>query len=153
MRKVDPLHFRVLGLPAPQGSKKIIQGKYQKFPSLVESSKKVKPWRMAVAAAAQNAIAGTDFEMIDGPVSLTIVFFMPGPKSPKWKMAGGLPDRRPDLDKLARSTLDAMSGRIYKDDACVVDLSLYKRYGLPLGASITCERMIERGRPTMKKAK
>ncbi len=37
----------------------------------------------------------------------------------------------PDVDKLARCALDALSGVVIKDDAQVVELYARKRYGEP----------------------
>ncbi len=36
---------------------------------------------------------------------------------------------RPDVDKLARATMDAMTGVLFKDDAQVVEISARKQYG------------------------
>jgi Holliday junction resolvase RusA-like endonuclease len=48
------------------------------------------------------------------------------PKSRLW------PDRKPDLDKLERGCLDALtSAAVIEDDARVVRLSSWKRYALP----------------------
>ena len=56
--------FHVAGFPAPQGSKNAYRRGNKVV--LVESSKKVKPWRAAVAQAATIAYLRT--EPIDGPV-------------------------------------------------------------------------------------
>jgi Holliday junction resolvase RusA-like endonuclease len=48
-----------------------------------------------------------------------------------------LPSVRPDLDKLARATLDALTtAQVVTDDAQVCDLWVSKRYGIP-GADVT----------------
>ena len=44
------LEFRVVGIPAPQGSKTLTR-----YGALMESSKKVKPWRQDVIHAALEA--------------------------------------------------------------------------------------------------
>lgn len=65
--------FAVLGLPAPQGSKRHVgEGR------MVESSKRVKPWRRQVAAAYRDHDFG---DVLDGPVSVTVDFYLPRPKS------------------------------------------------------------------------
>lgn len=38
------------------------------------------------------------------------------------------PDRRPDIDKLARAVLDALTGSVWRDDGQVVILDVAKRY-------------------------
>lgn len=40
------------------------------------------------------------------------------------------PHRRPDIDKLARAVLDALTGRVWYDDGQVVQLLVSKSYGL-----------------------
>ncbi len=55
----------------------------------------------------------------------TLEFRMPRPKStPKATPAAV---KRPDLDKLARAVLDAITGTVLVDDSQVVDLSASKR--------------------------
>lgn len=128
-----PMKRFVPGIPAPQGSKKYVGHRAGK-PILLESSTKVKPWRAAVAGVFTYATR----ELITGPVTVHVEFVMPRPKS--------LPKRtvymvkKPDLDKLIRSTLDALSGTAYVDDNQVVQIHATKRYqaeGEQTGAHIT----------------
>ena len=121
------LRFTVIGDPAPQGSKRHVG-----HGVMVESSKKVKPWRQSVEAAAVAAKNGAS--ALDGPLVLSIVFWLPKPTSlSKKKLALG-PCRKPDLSKLIRSTEDALvtAGAIV-DDARIVDLYVQKRYVLETG--------------------
>lgn len=109
----------VYGTPGPQGSKKFVGLTKQGRGILVESSKKVKPWRQEVKAAAQQARNGAN--PIDAPISLRMIFTMPKPGSaPKRKRT--FPMRMPDLSKLARSTEDALTeAGIWRDDARIVE--------------------------------
>lgn len=125
--------FFVPGIPAPQGSKRYV-GHRDGRPVLLESSKKVTPWRTVVAEVAlyQSPRYPT------GPVALDITFILPRPKSLPKKVIHMV--KKPDLDKLARSTLDALSNVAYGDDNQVVDLHARKRYARPdeaTGARIT----------------
>lgn len=124
------IQFRVIGEPAPQGSKRHVGRGI-----LVESSKKVKPWRQDVAAAALAARDGC--EPMSHPVCVSLRFFLARPKSaPKSRRH---PDRKPDLDKLIRSTFDAIvTAGLIRDDAQVVDIFASKEfaYSEPLGALI-----------------
>ena len=47
------------------------------------------------------------------------------------------PDRRPDIDKLARSILDALTGLVWRDDGQVVILDVAKRYADTASSTIT----------------
>ena len=115
---------------------------------MVESSKRVKPWRQDVVAAALRAIEDDPaFEMFTGPVEVNIDFFFARPKSHSGtgRNAGVLKLKaptyvatRPDLDKTCRSSLDALqTAGVIRDDALVVRLNAAKRYGMRPCAVVT----------------
>lgn len=108
----------VHGDPAPQGSKKFV-GMAGCRGLMVESSKRCKPWRQDVVAAAREAMSG--FTMFDGPLKIKMVFTLPKPLSaPKRKRTW--PNRKPDVSKLARSTEDALvTAGVLEDDARIVE--------------------------------
>lgn len=113
------ISYFVPGEPAPQGSKNgfVKNGRVV----MVESSKKVKPWREAVVLHTR----GTVTEPMTTPVEIALVFHLPKPKSVtrKW------PSVKPDLDKLIRSTFDGLTtGGLYTDDALVIAVSASKQY-------------------------
>lgn len=121
----------VYGMPGPQGSKSFkgtFTGKDGRTHAmLTESSKKVKPWRQDVKAAAEAVRSGAD--PLDGPLRVSMVFTLPKPASaPKRRQTW--PMKTPDVSKLARSTEDALTNAgIWKDDARVVEYALLaKRY-------------------------
>ena len=122
----------VHGEPAPQGSKRYVGNGV-----MIESSKKVKPWREAVlwAVLQNHPFSGrSDPILIRGPVAVDITFVLPRPKSAR---KNTFPDKKPDLDKLLRSTFDALkSAGVFEDDARVVDCSATKVYGEIPGAQI-----------------
>lgn len=121
------LTVTVYGTPAPQGSKRHVGNGV-----LIESSAKVKPWREAVKHAVIDARLAAEpyygLPPIEGPVAAALIFTVPKPASAP-KRTHTWPVRRPDLDKLIRSTLDAItdSGAI-RDDAQIVELTAAKRY-------------------------
>lgn len=139
--------FFVPGIPRPQGSKRYLgPGK------VVESgAKRLAPWRADVRAAAEQALGDDGPGVLwDQPVKVQLIFWLPRPKAhfgsgrnadkvkpsaPRW------PAGRPDLDKLARAVLDAITGVVIADDSTVVDLCLRKRYahngGPRFGVSVT----------------
>lgn len=117
--------FEAYGTPAPQGSKRHVGRGV-----LVESSKKVKPWREAVKQAALAAleakavaeyggVAQLALLRLDGPLMVEFAFTLARPASaPKRRL---FPDRTPDLSKLIRSTEDAITDAgVWADDARVV---------------------------------
>ena len=97
---------------------------------MVESSKKVKPWRFAVSQAALE----TSHEMFEGPVYVGITFLFARPKAhynSKGLIKPNAPFHKvskPDIDKLCRSTLDGITGILLKDDSQVASLMATKQY-------------------------
>ena len=70
------ISFFVPGIPAPQGSKR-----YLGPGRVVESSKRVAPWRADIRAAAEGLIkADTSRHLWENPVAVTLEFFLPRPK-------------------------------------------------------------------------
>jgi Holliday junction resolvase RusA-like endonuclease len=135
--------FTVHGLPAPQGSKRAIVNPHTKKVALLESSARVAPWRSDVRDAAIDALTLAYDGLpspLPGPVAVELAFRFPRPQAhylpvnsrrsrralqpsaPIW------PAGKPDLDKLARAVLDALTGLVWVDDAQVVDLGLRKRF-------------------------
>lgn len=106
------------GMPAPQGSKKFVGLAKSGRGILVESSKKVKPWREDVKGAALAVRNGA--APIDAPLSVRMVFTVPKPASaPKKRRTW--PSKKPDLSKLVRSTEDALTDAgVWSDDSRVV---------------------------------
>jgi len=121
--------FFVEGHAGPQGSKRHVgHGR------MIESSKRVAPWRAAVIAEAQRHA----HDLLAGPVGVSVQFILPRPKNARGIISAAR--RIGDLDKLCRSTLDALSDVIYRDDCQVVDIRASKRVALPnetAGAHIT----------------
>lgn len=130
------LTFTVIGDPAPQGSKRHVG-----HGVMIESSKRVKPWREAVAAAAFAARNGSP--PLDGPLALTVTFWLPKPASLSRRVTALGPFRKPDIDKLLRSTLDAMTtSGVIADDARIVRLLAEKRF-TPISGHAGAEVKIE----------
>ena len=144
------MRITVLGTPAPQGSKRHVGNGV-----MIESSKKVKPWRQDVKYAALEAISDTD--PISGPVNIRVTFYLPRPKghygtgrnSGQIRTAApSKPAGKPDIDKLLRSTLDALGeAGVFGDDAQITDVLMGKRFAdtRPPGAviDVTAERRLD----------
>ena len=139
------LTFRVYGTPAPQGSKRHVGNGV-----MVESSAKVKPWRQDVKHAALDALP-EGYEAPAGPVAVRVHFTLPRPRSHYGTgrnaatVKPGAPEYhsgRPDVDKLLRSTLDALTAAgVLRDDNQVAALEGFKWYGQHPGAHITVNAM------------
>lgn len=143
------IEFFAPGDPMPQGSKRAFYVAKLGRAVMTESCAKLKPWRAVVSLAAQNAMQGK--APVPDPVSVSVNFFFSRPKShfgtgknahevkvfaPKFK------NSKPDVDKLLRGILDALTGIVFIDDSCVVVVTGRKEYssGSP-GAAITVKGM------------
>lgn len=137
----------VTGLPIAQGSMSAFPTRSGRIVVTDQKGPNLKSWRTQVANAARQAHDGEPF---DGPVSVSIAFVLPRPKkhyrtgrfahllrpdAPTWHTT------KPDIDKLERAILDALtqSGTIH-DDAQVARLNATKTYGDP-GAGINIKEL------------
>lgn len=124
------IEFVVPGLAAPQGSKRMVRLRNGRT-VLIESSKRVKPWRAVVAYEAGRAFTGAPVEC---DVTVSAEFVIERPKSHKTsagavKSSAPWSPGKPDLDKLCRALLDGLTGVIYGDDSQVIYLNAMKRFG------------------------
>ena len=116
--------LRILGVPAPQGSKSALPNGRMIEGSSATGRAKHRAWRTAVAEAAAHAMVGRDAPL-DGPLQLVADFRLPRPASARKGKVWA--DRKPDLDKILRSTLDGLTdGGLIADDARVVYVSASK---------------------------
>ena len=140
----------VHGQPAPQGSKSF-KGMRGGHAILAESSKKVKPWREAVKWAAIERMDSAKWsdggfgqgEAFAGPVTVEVDFYFTHPKTGKRRPTHSV---KPDIDKLLRSTFDALKDAgVYEDDSRICSVVARKHYAnehspVPAGAVIRVER-------------
>lgn len=138
------LELVVHGTPAPQGSKRHVGNGI-----MIESSVKVKPWRQDVKHAVLVELEGQPLTpMFAGPVFVSVVFYLARPKGHYRTgrnadmlrdSAPSLPVTKPDLDKLLRSTLDALGeAGVWRDDSQVTTAYASKVFAdrRPPGADI-----------------
>jgi Holliday junction resolvase RusA-like endonuclease len=118
--------FQVVGVePAPQGSKRYLgNGRF------VEASKKLEPWRQAIAHAVKEMFKATGDETpFTEACQVEVTFVLPKPKTVK----RDLPTVAPDADKLARSLGDAISlpkyAQLIEDDSLICRWEIRKIYG------------------------
>ena len=121
----------VRGVPQPQGSK--TPGRRSDgTPFLREANPNLKDWRTAVGFVLQSEWHGPP---LDGPLSVEFNFGLLRPKSVSEKRRPH-PTVKPDLDKLERAVMDALTGIVIVDDALVVELHSTKEYSDEAGVSI-----------------
>lgn len=99
---------------------------------MLENSVKVKPWRTAVALAAQ----AHNIPLFDGDVAVHVVLLFVRPAS-HFNKAGKVREAAPDrpgyidVDKGARAVLDALAGVAYQNDRQVAVLSVQRMWAAP----------------------
>lgn len=131
--------FWVPGLPGPGGSKRGIpfrRGNGSLGARLVDAGgKKTMIWRELVALYAGQAMGGKD--PVDCAVEVHMHFYLPRPKGHfgSGRNRGIVKASAPvhhlqaaDALKLARSTEDAMTTVVWRDDKTTVDLHVQKRW-------------------------
>ena len=120
------IEFQVHGKPKPGGSKKAFYIKKLNRTVVTEACKN-QDWKNAVAAAGIQAMQ--DHKIFDEPLDVQFLFRFDRPKShfgtgknaKKLKpSAPEYPAVRPDTTKLIRSTEDALTGIVWKDDSLIV---------------------------------
>lgn len=121
--------FTVYAKAQPQGSSRafMIKGR----PIITTTNKNLKPYRQELTHTAIAAMEGKEMPYAGKhvPVAVSMEFFLERPKSiPKKRVSMVV---KPDMDKLIRSTADALTGIMYADDAQIVMLSTNKLYGTP----------------------
>lgn len=122
--------FEVTGIPVGQGVLR-----RNSHGATYEATKGHGAWRKAVVAAVRELV-DDDAQMLTGPVSVTVIFTFPRPKShytskgvvktsaPLYKIS------RPDTDHLQRSIGDALTvSNLLHDDAQIAHWDATKLYG------------------------
>jgi len=110
------IEFSVYGSPVPQGSMKVINGHI-----IHNKGSELAAWRSAIALSAKKAGARPE----RNPVAINLVFVQLRPKTVK----RAEPSVAPDLDKLIRAVLDALTAIAYVDDGQVTEIYARKIYG------------------------
>ena len=116
---MQDFRLRVLGIPAPQGSKNAYVRAGRAI--LVEASKALPAWRSAVMEAARQELNSMEVgEPFTDPVLLDVTFYLERPKTTKHKR---YPAGKPDLDHLIRAVGDSLTqAGVLKDDSLIVQI-------------------------------
>ena len=112
------VHFTVVGDPVPKARARTVRkgGRTWSF-----TPKRVAAWEKAVREEAVQHFG----EPFNGPVALSLAFFMKRPKSRK---KDNFVVTTPDLDNLEKAFLDGLNEVAYFDDKQVVVKNAVKRY-------------------------
>ena len=113
----------------PQGSLNFYNGR-----AVHSNQKYLHPWRKKISAECADRVS-----VMSGPVDMDMRFVLAKPRTVKRDQ----PIVRPDLDKLVRAVLDALTGVAYEDDSQVVRLSAAKQYGPRPGVFISLRAFVE----------
>jgi Holliday junction resolvase RusA-like endonuclease len=142
------IEFFVPGKAQPGGSKKAFYKKKLNRVIVTDDNSKASGWKQDVKFFASKAFIG---EPLLGPLSVVCCFHVARPQyhygSGKNKgvlkdaYKDAYPTSKPDATKLFRSTEDALTGVIWKDDAQVVEQIITKRYSETPGAHISIAPM------------
>lgn len=144
----NEIRFFVPGIPRPGGSKRVfpirkggvLTGRFIVTDAAGQANK---DWRASVAHEARVAFQADPWVE---PLTLTLEFTLPRPKghfntrcvlkdsSPLFHVS------RPDVGKLARSTQDALTSIVWRDDAQIVDERHTKAYGVRPGCLVTVHK-------------
>lgn len=123
--------IEVIGRPIPQGSKRGFHNPKTGGIIIVDAQgQELGLWREAIA---RNARAMSGGQPSQRPVRMSIDFLFRRPKGHYGKK-GLLPSApkymttKPDIDKLERAVLDALTGVVYNDDSQVVSITSRKDY-------------------------
>jgi Holliday junction resolvase RusA-like endonuclease len=133
---VSALVFAAAGTPRPQGSKTIGRAGRGGRPIILEGRNSTQraafhEWRDAIVASAWAAqVEARRTTPLLGPVRVELLFAHKRPgsarKGDRWRSAS------PDIDKLARACLDALTiAGVIGDDAQVAELVARKVHALP----------------------
>jgi crossover junction endodeoxyribonuclease RusA len=130
----------VPGVPVPQGSKFLWKGRM-----IEKNSHRLHKWRTTIAEAVIGRGWHFDARLV-GPVGVMLTFYLARPKAHygTGRNAGVLkPDApifhtgTPDVDKLVRGVLDALTqARVWRDDCQVASLFADKRYAEQTGVRV-----------------
>ena len=138
------LKIRIIGIPATAGSFVPRKRKNGSLYLLRSGSQKHKEWRQTAEFTIRQAVKLWEWEVAqDDQYSVSLSFLLPKPKS----VSRAQPNVKPDIDKLCRSTLDALTvGKAIDDDARIIQLTACKTYATEAeqpGCYITVNKLNE----------
>lgn len=131
------ISIAVAGEPAPKGSMRamLVQGKPRVIPGGSPANQRaLKAWERSVREHVYAVLGDAPLPMFKvDPLEVILVFKLARPSSHFGKngllpSAPRHPWTKPDIDKLARSTLDACTGLLWDDDSRIAVLTMVKQW-------------------------
>ena len=131
------IHFQVEGDPKGKGRPRFSRvGSFTK----VYTDKQTLSYEAMISTFAKQAMGAS--EPLRTPVSVFLHVRLPVPESYSKKRREAClsgtekPCKKPDIDNIAKTYLDAMNGVIFKDDTQVIDLHVKKVYSAVAGVNV-----------------
>lgn len=121
--------FTVYGNPVPKARARTVRTRDGK--SVTYTPPETVAWENSIKT---QSLPYKPSQPLDVPLILKATFYLRRPKSRPKKYPD--PDRKPDLDNLVKSVKDALEGSFYTNDSRIVEETLRKKYGPPLGVEI-----------------
>jgi Holliday junction resolvase RusA-like endonuclease len=128
--------FTVNGLPKTKGSYRGTLNKHTGRVVVFQDCKQTKPWQKAIEVEAKKVAPP---EPLTGPICVSAIFKIQRGKTVKREF----PTVKPDIDKLERVVLDALTGIFYVDDGQVINVHTYKLYDTSPGVDIAIQEVTE----------
>lgn len=141
------IDFFVPGVPATKGSARAFVRNGRAI--VTNDNPKAKGWASTISLAAHEAMGGA--APLDCAVAVSIDFVLPRPQS-HFTKRGLRPDapryspKKPDVDKVLRCALDALTAIVFDDDAQIAVCTARKLYAGPTrppGAHFTIRRVTD----------
>jgi crossover junction endodeoxyribonuclease RusA len=139
------LSFTVFGVAQSKGNHSAYQGKGMKFPIITETNRNVASWQQLVAEAASHALQQrpiTDQRLLCAGVRVSVAFYLPRPKKFQKRDVFVPHCTKPDVDRLCRAVIDALTQVVFEDDRQVTELFAWKFYA-EIGAPARIDVMVE----------
>ena len=132
--------FFVPGHPISKGSMRAFKLPNGAVISTASNASSLKPWEATIRSIAAKEISG--FLPPENAIRIELSFYLQRPKG-HFKKSGEVsekaprfPAKKPDVDKLCRSVLDALTGIAYHDDAQVTKLEAVKLFAVGTGPGV-----------------
>lgn len=93
------------------------------------TDKATRQFESFISKEAKKQMSENKFEMMDGPLTVSMTFYMPRPKSLPKKSWFDYHTKKPDVDNIAKGVLDALNEIAWTDDSHISIISALKLYG------------------------